>query len=98
MCLAVPCRIVRLDSPDDAVVDVGGVRKRVSTALVDGVGVGDYVIVHVGYALARLDPEAAAATLAAMAAAGIDPVAALEGVVANDDGAGVAGAAAGERA
>mgnify|MGYP002780754303 CR=1 FL=1 len=80
MCLAVPCRIVRMDAPDSAVVDVGGVRKSVSLALVDGVGPGDYVIVHVGYALARLDPEAAAATLAAMAEAGIDPAAAYEGL------------------
>jgi hydrogenase expression/formation protein HypC len=80
MCLAVPCRIVRMDTPDSAVVDVGGVRKAVSLALVDGVGPGDYVIVHVGYALARLDPEAAAATLAAMAEAGIDPAAAYEGL------------------
>jgi hydrogenase expression/formation protein HypC len=69
-----------MDTPDSAVVDVGGVRKAVSLALVDGVGPGDYVIVHVGYALARLDPEAAAATLAAMAEAGIDPAAAYEGL------------------
>ena len=82
MCLAVPCRIVRLEAGDTAVVDVGGVRKAVSLALVEGVGPGDYVIVHVGYALARLDPAAAAATLQAMADAGIDPAAALEGVAA----------------
>jgi hydrogenase expression/formation protein HypC len=68
-----------MDTPDSAVVDVGGVRKAVSLALVDGVEPGDYVIVHVGYALARLDPDAAAATLAAMAEAGIDPAAAYEG-------------------
>ena len=73
MCLAVPARIVRLAGDDEAVVDIGGVRKQVSLALVDGVGPGDYVIVHVGYALARLDPVAAAETLAAMAAAGIEP-------------------------
>jgi hydrogenase expression/formation protein HypC len=83
MCLAVPCRIVRMDSPESAVVDIGGVRKSVSLALVDGVGPGDYVIVHVGYALARLDPEAAAATLAAMTAAGIDPAVAYEGLPAG---------------
>jgi hydrogenase expression/formation protein HypC len=83
MCLAVPCRIVRMEPPDQAVVDVGGVRKSVSMALVDGVGPGDYVIVHVGYALARLDPEAAAATLAAMADAGIDPAAAYEGTTSD---------------
>jgi hydrogenase expression/formation protein HypC len=83
MCLAVPCRIVRLEGEDTAVVDVGGVRKSISTALVEGVGPGDYVIVHVGYALAQLDPAAAAATLAAMAEAGIDPAAAYEGTTAE---------------
>lgn len=77
MCLAVPCRIVRLDGPDSALVDVGGVRKSVSLALVDGVGEGDFVVVHVGYALAKLDAAAAEATLEAMAAAGIDAAGAL---------------------
>jgi len=73
MCLAVPARIVSLEADDQAVIDVGGIRKRVSIALVDDVVPGDYVIVHVGYALARLDPEAAAETLAAMSAAGLEP-------------------------
>jgi hydrogenase expression/formation protein HypC len=72
MCLAIPARIVRLDADEQALIDVGGIQKKISVALVDGVEVGDYVIVHVGYALARLDPEAAAATLATMAAAGIE--------------------------
>ena len=72
MCLAIPARIVRLEPGEQALVDVGGIRKQISVALVDGVAPGDYVIVHVGYALARLDPAAAADTLAAMAAAGID--------------------------
>ncbi|HXQ64680.1 MAG TPA: HypC/HybG/HupF family hydrogenase formation chaperone [Steroidobacteraceae bacterium] len=72
MCLAVPARIVRLEAGDMALVDVGGVRKQVSVALVDGLAPDEYVIVHVGYALARIDPAAAAATLAAMAAAGIN--------------------------
>jgi hydrogenase expression/formation protein HypC len=49
---------------DQAVVDLGGVRKDISLALLDGVAVGDYVIVHVGYALSRLDPEEAQRTLA----------------------------------
>jgi len=73
MCLAVPARIVSLEADEQAVIDVGGIRKRVSVALVEGVAPGDYVIVHVGYALARLDPQAAAETLAAMAAAGLEP-------------------------
>ena len=48
-------------------VELGGVLKEVSLALVEGVQPGDYVIVHVGYALSRLDPEEAARTLALFA-------------------------------
>ena len=44
-------------------VDLGGVRKEISLAMVDDVRVGDYVIVHVGYALSKLDTEEAEATL-----------------------------------
>jgi hydrogenase expression/formation protein HypC len=47
------------------------VRKEVSLALLDGTQVGDYVIVHVGYALTRLDPGEAEQTLALMAEAGL---------------------------
>ena len=79
MCLAVPARVVELLDGDDATIDVAGVRKRISLALVDGVQAGDYVIVHVGYALTRLDPEEAAQTLALIADAGIDPARALGG-------------------
>lgn len=63
MCLAIPARIVEMLDNDMAVVDVGGVRKEVSLSLVSDVMVGEYVIVHVGYALARLDPEEAEKTL-----------------------------------
>lgn len=64
MCLAIPVRIVEIGAEDSAIADIGGVRKEISLALVDGVGVGDYVIVHVGYAISRLDPEEAQRTLA----------------------------------
>ena len=63
MCLAIPAKVVELLDNDGAVVELGGVRKEISLALVDGVVVGDYVIVHVGYALNRLDPEEAEKTL-----------------------------------
>ena len=66
MCLAIPARVISLEPADQAVVELSGVRKRISLALVDGVTPGDYVIVHVGYALAKLNPLAAAATLEAM--------------------------------
>jgi hydrogenase expression/formation protein HypC len=71
MCLAIPARVVQIEAGDEALVDLGGVRKRISLALVDGVAVGDYVIVHVGYALTRLDADEAAKTLALMAEAGL---------------------------
>ena len=79
MCLAIPARIVELLDGDQCRVELGGVRKEISLALVDGAAVGDYVIVHVGYALTKLDPEEAAQTLALFAEAGIDPAGALAG-------------------
>ncbi|HRD92895.1 MAG TPA: HypC/HybG/HupF family hydrogenase formation chaperone [Accumulibacter sp.] len=70
MCLALPCRIVELRPDQQALIDVAGVGKEVSLALVDDIAVGDYVIVHVGYALTRLDPEEAEKTLALFAELG----------------------------
>ncbi len=69
MCLAIPARLVEING-DDGIVDMGGVTKQISLALVDGLEVGDYVIVHVGYALNKLDPEEAARTLALFAEMG----------------------------
>jgi hydrogenase expression/formation protein HypC len=71
MCLALPARVVALFEGDDALIDVDGVRKRISLALVDGVVPGDYVVVHVGYALTRLDPAEAERTLALFAGMGL---------------------------
>ncbi|MBI5331258.1 MAG: HypC/HybG/HupF family hydrogenase formation chaperone [Betaproteobacteria bacterium] len=71
MCLAIPARVAELRANDIAIVDLGGVKKDISLALVEDVQVGDYVIVHVGYALTRLDPEEAEKTLALMAEAGV---------------------------
>ncbi|MCC7221293.1 MAG: HypC/HybG/HupF family hydrogenase formation chaperone [Candidatus Contendobacter sp.] len=63
MCLAIPAQVVEMVDDEHAVVDMSGVRKLISIALLDELAVGDYVIVHVGYALSRLDPEEAAETL-----------------------------------
>ena len=67
MCLAIPARIEQLIDDENAIVDFGGVRKSVSLALVDDVAVGDFVIVHVGFALQKLDLEEAERTLALFA-------------------------------
>ena len=77
MCLALPARIVELLDGDQCRVELGGVRKEISLALIDSAAVGDYVIVHVGYALTKLDPEEAAQTLALFAEAGLDPATAF---------------------
>jgi hydrogenase expression/formation protein HypC len=67
MCLAIPARVVELLPGQQAVVDLAGVRKQVSIALVDDAQLGDYVIVHVGYAIGKIDPEEAERTLALFA-------------------------------
>lgn len=67
MCLAVPARVTDLLPGDMAKVDVGGVGKTISLALLDDVAVGDYVILHVGFALSRLDADEAQKTLALFA-------------------------------
>lgn len=64
MCLALPARLVEKLEGDQGVVDLGGVRKPVSLALVPEAVVGDHVIVHVGFAIGLVDPEEAARTLA----------------------------------
>lgn len=75
MCLAIPARILELDADtDQAVVSLGGVKKPISLALVDDAAVGDYVLVHVGYALNKVSPEEAERTLELIQAAGeLDP-------------------------
>lgn len=67
MCLAIPALVVELRPNDQAVVNLGSIRKEISVALVDGVQVGDYVIVHVGHAIGTIDPEEAQRTLALFA-------------------------------
>ena len=75
MCLAIPARVAEIQDNDLALVELGGVLKQISLVMVDDVAVGDYVIVHVGYAINRLDPEEAAKTLALFAeiAEALDP-------------------------
>ena len=67
MCLAIPALVVERLQADEAIIDAGGIEKRVSLALVPEAAVGDYVIVHAGYAISQLDPEEALRTLALFA-------------------------------
>lgn len=77
MCLALPARVVALLGDDQAQIDLGGVRKSVSIALVPQARVGDYVIVHVGHAIGMVDPDEAERTLALMSQ--LDAPAHMEG-------------------
>ena len=69
MCLAIPGQVLSIedDTLRTASVSFGGVTKSVSLALVPEAGVGDYVIVHVGFAISKLDEEAARRALELMA-------------------------------
>jgi hydrogenase expression/formation protein HypC len=72
MCLALPAQIVALDPATNmATASVGGVKVEVSLALIDDAAVGDYVLVHVGYALNKIDEDEALKTLALFAEAGL---------------------------
>ena len=67
MCLAVPGRVMSLEIRDDtpmAEVDFGGVRKEVCLQYIPDVRIGEYVVVHVGFAIQRLDEQSAMETLA----------------------------------
>ena len=75
MCHALPVKIVALTGPDTAKVSLGGIVKEVSVALIDDPKPGEYVVLHVGYALARIDEVEAQRTLALLAAEGADAIA-----------------------
>ncbi|MEM7724127.1 MAG: HypC/HybG/HupF family hydrogenase formation chaperone [Pseudomonadota bacterium] len=66
MCHAVPAEVTEVLPGEMAQIDLSGAKRTVSTALVGPVEVGDYLLVHVGYALGRVDPEEAKATLRAL--------------------------------
>jgi len=74
MCLGIPGRVEHRFEADGALmgtVDFGGVRKDVCLAYVPDLQVGDWTIVHVGFALTRLDEESAQETLALMRSVGM---------------------------
>ena len=62
MCLAVPGRVEAIDGAS-ALVDFGGVERVVQTSLLPDLRIGEYVLVHAGFAIQRLDPVQASATL-----------------------------------
>lgn len=67
MCLAVPARIVRCTDAAEALCDFGGVQKTVDVSLITDPAPGDWVIVHVGFALEKIDEKRAEETLVLLA-------------------------------
>ena len=70
MCLAIPAKVIEIEG-DHAQVSLGGIKKEISLALVEDVSIGDYVLIHVGYALNKISPEEAQKTLELFAQAGL---------------------------
>lgn len=66
MCLAVPGKIVSMAQDGSAVADMLGARREVSLRLVPDAALGDYVLVHAGFAIQVIDPQEAAETIALM--------------------------------
>jgi len=65
MCLAIPGKIVEVVDRENSIakVDVGGVRRNVNIGMLDDVAVGDYVLIHVGFAMSKVDEKEAEETL-----------------------------------
>ena len=62
MCLAIPSKITQIEN-EMATIDVDGVKRSASLMLLEDAAVGDYVIVHAGFAIKKLDEEAAVETI-----------------------------------
>ncbi len=63
MCLAIPAEVIEIQENDLAVVEAGGAKKRISLSLVDDARVGDYVLVHAGFAIEIVDEREAKKTI-----------------------------------
>jgi hydrogenase expression/formation protein HypC len=70
MCYAIPAKVLETIG-DTAVVDYGGIRKEVNISLVDGISIGDYLLVHAGFAIEILERDAAKKALQAISS-GLD--------------------------
>jgi len=70
MCVGIPAQVVELgpSGPHTAIVDVDGAQREVNTVMVDdeGLAVGEWVLLHVGFAMSKIDAAEAAETLAFM--------------------------------
>ena len=65
MCLAIPGKVVEIVDAENhlAKVEIGGVRRVVNIGMLDGIVLGDYVLIHVGFAMSKIDEKEARETL-----------------------------------
>ncbi len=65
MCLAIPGKIVEIVDVENQIakVEVGGVKRNINTGMLDETRIGDYVLIHVGFAMSKIDEKEAAETL-----------------------------------
>ncbi len=62
MCLGIPMKVIEIDG-SDAVAEAGGIRKKIRLDLLEGVELGDFVLIHTGYAIEKMHPDEAIETL-----------------------------------
>ena len=62
MCLGIPMKVVEMEG-SEAVAEAGGIRKKIRLDLLEGIVLGDYVLIHTGYAIEKLHPDEAMETL-----------------------------------
>ncbi len=62
MCLAIPMKVIKIRN-ELAIVEIGGVKREISLQLVEDIRIGDYVIIHAGFAIQKLNEEEAEETL-----------------------------------
>ena len=65
MCLGIPMKLVKIDG-ENGIVDSGGLRKNVNLSLMKNAEIGDYLLIHAGFAIERVKPEEARKTLKAV--------------------------------
>lgn len=62
MCVAIPCKVINMDG-NKAIVDAGGAQREINIMLIENLSVDDYVLVHAGFAIAKVEKETAKDTL-----------------------------------
>ena len=70
MCVAMPMKVLEIGDRDDGLAELGGVKRHVSFRLLSDVALGDYVLVHAGFAIAKVDEDEAQLSLDALAECG----------------------------